>query len=407
MVNAAVDNGTTEFGMNEILPGASGFSTETPVRSSRFRNLTLGIAVAVSALLMAGCATDGGAPSAKGTASADLAAAKAAADAHVAAPTSLNQDVPLKGTLPVDGKIIYLNSGLPASTIMVDSARKAVQAIGWSFEELAYQSANPATLRSAMLTSLSKGANAVLISGDPVSAYGDDVIKQFKDAGVPLIVGSVCPLKPSGSIVQGAVGCEAEAAAGKALAQWFIADSKGLGQVLFENVPSIPSLEAFVHAFKQEVNDKCAECGVQVLETTLTQVSENQVVPTVVNTLRSNPDLNYVFFDNAQFSKGITAALKAAGLNGQVKIGGRSMDEGAQGGLLDGSQVAWTAFSYPLAGYSQVDAALRAITHSDGLDKVSVLPFQLVTQESVKGTSVPYNYPQGALEQYLKLWGVK
>lgn len=393
--------------MDEELTRASRFPASIRVGNRHFRKLTLGISVAVSALLMAGCATDGGTASAKGAVTADLAAAKAVADLHVAAPTALNQAVPLKGTLPAHGKIIYLNSGLPATTLMVDAAHKAVEAIGWNFEELAYQGANPATLRSAMLTALSKGASAVLISGDPVSAFGDDVIQQYKDAGVPLVVGSVCPLKPTGSIIQGAVGCDAETAAGKTLADWFIADSKGVGQVLFENIPAIPSLEAFVTAFKQEVNEKCAECGVQILESTLTQVSENQVVPTVVNTLRSKPDINYVFFDNAQFSKGITAALKAAGLSGQVKVGGRSMDQGAQGGLLDGSQVAWTAFSYPVAGYSQVDAALRAITHSDGLDNVSVLPFQLVTQESVKGTSVPYNYPTGALEQYLKLWGIK
>ncbi|WAH97564.1 sugar ABC transporter substrate-binding protein [Arthrobacter sp. MMS18-M83] len=393
--------------MDKELKRAAGFPVNTRVGSSPFRKLTLGIAVAASALLMAGCATAGGAPDAKGATTADLAAAKTIADAHVAAPTTLNQSIPLKGTLPAHGKIIYLNSGLPATTLMVDAAHKAIDAIGWTFEELAYQGSNPATLRSALLTALAKGPKAVLISGDPVSAYGEDVIQQYKDAGIPLIVGSVCPLQPLGSIVQGAVGCDAEAAAGKTLADWFIADSKGVGQVLFENIPAIPSLEAFVKAFKQEVTDKCAACGVQILESTLTQVSQNQVVPTVVNTLRSKPDINYVFFDNAQFSKGITAALKAAGLNGQVKIGGRSMDQGAQGGLMDGSQVAWTAFSYPVAGYSQVDAALRAITHSDGLDKVSVLPFQLVTQESVKGTSVPYNYPTGALEQYLKLWGVK
>jgi ribose transport system substrate-binding protein len=395
-----------EFAMDKELNRPSGFSANRQAGSGRFRRLTLGITVAVSALLMAGCAT-GGAPGGNGATTADLAAAKAVADAHVAAPTTLNQTAPLKGALPAQGKIIYLNSGLPATTLMVDAAHKAVDAIGWTFEELAYQGANPATIRSAMLTALSKGPNAVLISGDPVSAYGEDVIQQYKDAGIPLVVGSVCPLKSAGSIIQGAVGCDAEAAAGKALADWFIADSKGVGQVLFENIPAIPSLEAYVKAFKQEVNDKCAECGVQILESTLTQVSENQVVPTVVNKLRSNPDLNYIFFDNAQFSKGITAALKAAGLGGQVKVGGRSMDQGAQGGLLDGSHVAWTAFSYPVAGYSQVDAALRAITHSDGLDKVSVLPFQLVTQESVKGTSVPYNYPTGALEQYLKLWGIK
>lgn len=376
------------------------------VENRPFSKLALGISAAIAALLVAGCGTDGAATTK--AASTDLAAVQAAADSHTAVPTALTQTVPLKkGSLPAHGKIIYLDAGFAGTTLMVNAAHQAVDAIGWTFEQLAYDSSNPATLRSAMLTALTESPSAVLISGDPVSTYGADVIQKYKDAGVPLVVGSVCPVKPTGSIIQGAVGCDVEEAAGMTLADWFIADSKGVGQALFEDMPSIPSDVAFVTAFKKEVTDKCAECGVQTLDSTLTQVSENQVVPNVVNALRSKPDLNYVFFVNPQFSKGITPALKAAGLSGKVKVGGRSMDQGAQGALMDGSQVVWTAYSYNVAGYSQVDAALRAVTHSDGLQNVSKLPYQLVTQKNVKGTSVPYNYPSGALDQYLTLWGVK
>ena len=367
------------------------------------------LAIGASALiLLAGCA----APAAEETAAptdssngADLEAAQAVVDQYQTAPDKINQTVPLSGKLASKGTIIFIQSELPATGLIAGGAEEAVKAIGWNYESVAYENANPATLKAAFLTALSKEPDAVIVAGSNPTTYGDDILTAYKNAGVPIIVGSVCPLDAVEPLVAGGVGCEAEDAAGRALANWFIADSKGEGKAVFENVTAIPSLAAYVKAFTEEVTDKCPDCTVQTLEVTLAQVGAGEVVPTVVNTLRSNPDLTYAFFDNAQFSKGIVAALQAAGLGDTITVGGRSMDEGAQGALKDKTEAAWTAFAYNVAGYSNVDAALRVLTKSDGGENTSVLPFQLVTQKTVEGTTVPYRYPADALDQYLELWG--
>jgi ribose transport system substrate-binding protein len=369
------------------------------------QRVLVGIAAVVLGAGLTACgASEGGSSSSGGPA--DVAAAQKAVDALLNPPTTISQDVPLAGEVPKDKKVIFANSGLPATGLIAAGVKEAVEALGWTFDSVTYDQTNPASLQSSLQSALTKGADAVVIGGNPPATFGKKTIADFEKAGVPIVVGSVCPLEPGGAIVAGSLGCEQEDAAGRALADWFIADSKGEGKALFQNVPAIPSLLAFVRAFEDQVDKKCSSCSVKTLKTTLQQVGENQIVPTVVNALRSDTSVNYLFFDNAQWSKGIGSALKAAGLSGKVKIGGRSMDEGALSALQKGTQSAWTATAYNVGGYGNVDALLRLMTKSEGAKNVEVQPFQIVTPKTTEGLSAPYRFPEDALDQYLKLWGV-
>ena len=340
------------------------------------------------------------------TVSSEVADAQAAAAQYVQPPTTITQDTPLSGAVPTGKKIIFVNSGIPATQIIADGSQEAAEAIGWSFESVSYDPANPATVQAALQTALTKGADVVIIAGTAPTSYGDSVIAAYKAAGVPIVVGSVCPLTVEDPIIAGSNGCDGEEMVGRALANWFIADSNGEGKVLFSNVKAIPALAAFVNAFSDEVSTKCPDCTVDVLEATLAQVGDNTLVPSLVNKLRSDPSYGYLFFDNAQWAKGIGSALSAAGLK-DIKVGGRSADDTALAELAKGTQVAWTATPYNVAGYGNIDAAIRALLGStDGADGNVVPPFQLVTPDNVSAVSAPYKYPADALDQYLKLWNV-
>jgi ribose transport system substrate-binding protein len=335
----------------------------------------------------------------------DLASAQSVADQYTKPITEITQKKALSKPAPTGKKIIFANSGLPATQLIQGGVKEAAEALGWSFETVTYENANPATLQSALQTALSKKPDAVIIAGNAPKTYGAATLKAYKDAKVPLIVGSVCPLTVVDPLVAGMAGCEVEEAAGKALANWFIADSKGKGKALFVNVKAIPSLAAFVKAFSTEVDAKCASCDVQVLEATLTQVTENQVVPSAVNKLRADSSFNYLLFDNAQFSKGIVPALKAAGLDGKVTVGGRSADEGAIGALKAGAKGAWTAMPYNVLGYGNVDSAIRSMLGETDAQPV-IPPVQLLTSKNAADVQVPFRAPQDALDQYKKIWGL-
>ena len=365
------------------------------------------VLLSVTSLVLSACggsdASSGGATAA-GLSADQLAAVQKIADEHVGEPTAITQTTALPGAVPAGKKIVFANSGIPATQLIMDGVKEATEKIGWTFDQVNYESANPSTIQSALRTALTKGADAVIISGTPPTTYGKAVLEEYKKAGVPIIVGSTCPLEVTDPVVAGAAGCDSEKKAGTALGDWFVADSKGAGKVLFENVKAIPVLTTFVDAFKAEVAAKCPKCVVDVQEATLEQVAQNQIVPSLVNKLRSDPSYTYLFFDNAQWAKGIHPALKAAGLN-DVKIGGRSADQIALGELANNTEVAWTATAYNVNGYANVDAAIRAVMGTtEGADGDVILPFQLLTPKNVAAVKAPYRYPTSALDSYLKLW---
>jgi ribose transport system substrate-binding protein len=368
------------------------------------RSSMVGIAVLTAIAATACGAADTGSETA--ASDVDISAAQQRVDEVLAAPSGISQDVPLTEPVPAGKTVVFANSGLPATGLIAAGVEEAVEAIGWTFDSVSYDQTNPASLQGALQSALSKGADAVVIAGNSPTTFGQSVLDAYEKAGVPIVAASVCPVEATGPIVAGSLGCDQEDAAGRALAEWFIADSEGTGKALFQNVAAIPSLLAFVEAFQDEVETKCTSCSVKVVQTTLEQVGQNQIVPTMVNSLRSDPSIDYLFFDNAQWSKGIDSALKAAGLDGKVKVGGRSMDEGALGALKSGTQAAWTATAYNVGGYGNVDALLRHLTGSEGAENVAVMPFQIVTPDTAKDLEAPYRLPTDGLEQYLKVWGV-
>ncbi|MGK5115498.1 sugar ABC transporter substrate-binding protein [Geodermatophilus sp. CPCC 205506] len=341
-----------------------------------------------------------------GAAGPEVAEAQEIADQYTEAPTEITQTEPLPGPPPSGMKVVFASSAIPATQLIVNGAGEAAEALGWEFDEVSYDGANPATIQAALRNALTMDPDAVIIVGNPPSTYGAEVLASYEQAGVPLVVGSVCPLEVAGPLVPGSLGCEAEATIGRAFANWFIADSNGAGKALFENVKAIPTLTAFVDAFRAEVEQKCPECQVDVLEATLTQVGANEVVPAMVNRLRQDPSYTYAFFDNANFAKGIGPALSAAGLADQVSIGGRSIDDVATAELRAGRQAAWTAVPYNVGGYGNIDAVLRALMDAEGIEANDVPPFQIVTPDNVDSVPAPYRNPEDALEQYLQLWGV-
>ena len=364
------------------------------------------LAVTGTAVAQTPAQAGGTAPSSVGAANVDpVLAAGAIANRYMQAPTRINQTVPLKVTAPKGKSIIMLQSGIPGTVLIGAGVEAAAKELGWNFQSINYISSNPADMQKAMLNALASKPDAVMISGANPDLYGASVIKQYADAKVPLIVGSQCPITAIvPPLFKGSNLCAGEEVMGKAFANWFIADSKGKGKALFENLPSIPVLTTFVNAFRAEVALKCPGCAVDVFETTLAQIGANQLVPALVNKLRADGTYGYVFLDNAQWgSVALANQLLNAGL-GNIKVGGRSADAAAIGALQAGKQAAWTATPYYVAGYGLVDSALRVMTQSSGIDKNAVPPFQILTVANSSAVTVPYNAPLNALQQYMRIW---
>ncbi len=329
-----------------------------------------------------------------------------AAQAKMTAPTKIYQTIPLKTPAPKGKSVIFLNNGNASTVLIAAGVQEAAQALGWSYESIAYNSANPATLQQAMMNALQKNPAGVALAGEDPGKWGDAVTAAYAAAKVPIIAGSTCPVNQVGSIFAGGSTCANNGPIGKALADWFIADSGGKGSILLQNMPIYNVYIVWRDAFLAEVKAKCPGCTVKVQETTLGQFAAGQIPSALVSTLRANPEITYLFFDNSAWSRGILPALDAAGLLSKVKVGGQAIDDNTLANLKNKQNVVWSANSFKVYGYADMDSLLRVLTKSTGITKNSAIPFQLVTTVNAGSVELPYVAPETALAQYKKLWKV-
>ena len=109
-------------------------------------------------------------------------------------------------------------------------------------------------------------------------------------------------------------GYDSDHLMGTVLADFFISDSKGKGNVLVEHIPAYPILGGFTDGFQAQVNEACPDCKVKIINITIPDLAAGKVPSIMVSALRTNPNANYMAFDVGPFAIGINSALNAAGL---------------------------------------------------------------------------------------------
>lgn len=414
---------SNRLGMGVMRPTAGRVSGEGILRMDPFSRRRLSKHAAVfstaTAILvaLAACSSSSSSTSSSGStssstastgssSSSSVAEASAAATKALATPATITQTTPLSGKVPSGKSIIFVSNGLGATERIATGVHEAANAIGWSYSEVHFDAANPATLESALLTALAKKPSAVAEAGSPQSTFGTSTIAAYKAANVPIILGSVAPITLGDPIYGTPAGAASEQVVGKDLADWFIANSDGKGKALLENYTSAPVLNVFRDAFIAEVQALCPGCSTKVVAVTQADVDAGTLITKVVAAARTNPSYKYVFFDNGQFADGVLSALSSAGISGLI-IGGRSIDPYGKEAIAAGTEAVWTGQSYYAQGEAIVDVALRTILGEPGSSNDDVIPTQLVTKANVaEMTGQFYNFPTSSLEQYEKLWGV-
>lgn len=363
------------------------------------RLLAVGVAASVALLSFVGVADAAPKPD-------PVAQALAAVQAKMVPPKTITQKIPLRVKPRTGLTVIMLNPGISSSNQQALATEAAAKRVGWNFEQILFSTANLATLQSGLLNALAKKPAAVIVAGSSQEQVQQGIVDQYLAAKIPIIISSQCPFTQKAPFFGGASLCKNTVPQGITLADWFIADSKGKGHALFQSMPSYQVLTIYREAFLNEVKAKCPACTVDVIETTLAQFASNQIPSAVVNKVRSDPSIKYVFFDSGVWANGILPAMDAAGLLGKVAIGGRGM-EAAQLAALQGQQMeVWEAIPYTVWGYANFDSVLRVVTKSSGINNNDIQPFQVVTNLNASTVTIPFIAPADALNQYAKLWRV-
>ncbi len=374
----------------------------------RVSGLAAILGMLVLALAFAACGSDdsGGSSSSSGESSdggAGVAEATKRLEPWKATPTKITLTEPLKSKPPSGKTIVFLGTNDPNNQKLQKGMKELADLAGWNYSTVAYDPANPATLNGAIDTALSKNPDYVAEAGIPPTP---PMLEKVKSAGAKWVLTSVHPVEVKDPVIVNANAYANDELMGKVLADWFVVDSKGKGNIVIEHVPAYPILGGFTDGFQAEVKELCPDCKVKIQNITIPDLAAGKVPSVMVSALRSNPDADYVGFDVGPFAAGIDSALAAAGMTDKVKIIGEAADEAAIAGLKSGKHAAWTGFDPVYSTRVMMDAMFRdTLGMPIDAEKSGLQTTQILTPDNVGDIST-WSEPQDALDQFKALWQI-
>jgi ribose transport system substrate-binding protein len=390
----------------------------TSTRAGRFGRSGRAVTIfaAAGSLMLAACSssksssgsstTGGGsgatASSAPGSTAAagDIASFQADLAKATAAPT---YNGPTSGPAPQSGKKIAVvecaaqNTGCAAAAANVKQANAA---IGWSTNILDGKG-TPAGASQAMISAINDGVDGIVLIAiaSPTIIQG---MSAAKKANVPVV--SVVGDNPVGTgtdqVYAEISGSTVES--GKAIADYFVVQSKGTAKVAAFHVASLVST---VNRYKGFINEikKCGGCKVES-DKTYGLVSQSEFTNLIKGTVNANPGIQYIFVDISQYATIAATALQQMGLQKKIGVAGIDCLPPEVQSIKDQTgEVACANARVALSGYAATNELIRAFAKQKPLNEA--YPFRLIDKAIIDKESDPYLGGFDVSQGYLKLWG--
>jgi ABC-type sugar transport system substrate-binding protein len=311
----------------------------------------------------------------------------------------------LKAT-PAKGKKLYWLEGNIQSILPITGGFEAAsKAVGWDLTTITYDPSDPQGPNAAMQQAVDAGADFIAISGQPETAIATALAAaKAKDIPVFAMFGENAA-DPDKGVVAVVGGLNTTAANSENLADWMISDSKGEADALFVNLPDFTVLQYAEKKLTEHVKEACTSCKLDVLETTIADLTAGNVPGQVVSYLQSHPDVKYVNVAIGDLATGLPEAIAAAGITG-VKISGGVPNVDQVQSLIDGTTNAWKALPRVSAAWMMVDAMARYDQGMDTTVDEVVAAAPIFTPENVEKPASDYAGVPGYEDQWKALWGV-
>jgi ribose transport system substrate-binding protein len=334
-----------------------------------------------------------------------MSTAEAQLQKYEAQPSSISVTTPLKSAPPTGKTLVMLGTAVPGNVVVQKALGKIASLVHWNYSVATYDPANPASFGSALDAALAKHPDFVAEDGLPLTPALEQKVQA---SGAKWVLTAVDPVTVQPPIVTDSDGAATDARMGRALAYYFVADSRGKGNALIEHVPSYPILSEFTSAFTSTVKSLCPSCTTSFANVTLPDVAAGRVPSIAVSALKRDPSANYLVFDYGPFADGITSALAAAGLSSKVKVIGQAGDQTAISAIKTGQEAAWTGFDPTYESYTMFDAMFRDL---EGMPipqaQESTQPTQVLVKSNVGSINITNGFwsePANALQQFEQLW---
>ena len=336
----------------------------------------------------------------------------AAAEAIVAElktiPTDITVTVAPSAAVPTGIKVAWLACELPSCTEVGEDWPAIAEALGWELKVINVTSAAPG---AGVQEAIDWGANYISISGSPVAAFQEQYDAAIA-AGIKFAF-AYNGEAPAEGILTSISGNDAVYDAGSKIANYIIADSGAAANVLMVNVQMFPVLVAEEEGIRDTLAAGCSACTFDVLPVAIEDIGVN--VPNLVASyLQENPETNYVTYAFSALPIGVTAALQAAGLDGQITQVGVDFDKTGLTEIVDGTHKAWTSNPKAYSGWLMAHAMILDAIGDEYTERetAEVLPnFVLddatIAQEIIDSSELSnWKGPEGYADQFLALWGV-
>jgi ribose transport system substrate-binding protein len=336
--------------------------------------------------------------------SAGVQTAEADVSAHLTTPATISVSTPLKSPAPSGKTIVYMQCELPQCALEGQGFQQAAKALGWTYKVVNFQTTDVPSLVAGMNQALDYKPVAVAVAGEDQSQWAS-VIPAYQKAGVIILPFNAGPVSLSAAVPAEVADPNDWADAGKLLGDWFVANSNGHGNAVFLDVSAFAVLKEFTDAATAEITKLCPGCKVTTLDDSLTEIGNNQIVPSVVSAVQRDPSVDYVLSADGAFISGLASSLNNIG-RGSVKIAGGDPDISDEQNLLTGTESAWVGQAYQELGWQVMDATLR---HLEGMP-IPVgdggWPLQLIVKANVGTPNNSLQAPTNYQAQFEKLWGV-
>lgn len=316
-------------------------------------------------------------------------------------PTAIPNDEPIGKPIPTGKTVTFLSCGTSTCNLEADIIKQATDALGWKLTTIA-NDGTPEKIKSAWAQILREKPDGVLYPATARAAF-DSELKQAAALGIHVV--ACCTTDPAEDGLDFVIGTPAQSERpGSLMAAYVVDKSEGKGSAVFVNLSAFEIIQSIKKGFDTFMTENCPACSSDELDIPITALGKD-VPDRIVSYLRAHPDTKYVVLSvDGALGAGLSAALKAAGLN-DITVIGEGPDETTLQTIAAGQQDATVTFPYYEEMFSMVDALARLFAGVPLEESIEV-PDWIVTADTLPSDSEIFPVVADVKEQYFALWGV-
>jgi ribose transport system substrate-binding protein len=310
----------------------------------------------------------------------NVAGAQAIVAKYLNPPQSLGLP-PLSKKPPTGKYVISLETPQPVSMQKDEAIAQAAALLGWKYQRIPIGTEANAS-QAAFELALQRNPSAVHFSGTPAGQV-EAQLKMAQQQGAIAISDSTTDTAAP-PVISASLDSSAQVKQwGDMTGAYVVAQSKAPTTIAVFTISAYPILQVYTNSFRDTVMKYCPACHVNVVDQAVTDLG-TRTPQSVVSTVQRSPQTKWVIFSFGDLSLGVPAALQAAGLTQQVKIGGETPSAANMQALRNGTQAVWAGFATSILGWRVVDMLARQFV-GDSLAPANseLLPTQLLTPGNI------------------------